>query len=149
MKNLLSSLPGLVTHKKKRLGRGLGSGKGAKSTRGTTRHQKARESIPLHFEGGQNRLVKRFPLLRGKGKNTSKRQAPIILTASRLNIFSDGDVVNAESLIKKKIIEPTMKKRKKKIIAGGKLLRKLEINIPVSESVKKETEKLGGSVTTA
>lgn len=72
MKSLLSSLPKITTKKKKRLGRGLGSGKGAKSGRGTTRHQKARESIPLYFEGGQGRIIKRFPLLRGKGRNKPK-----------------------------------------------------------------------------
>jgi len=69
MKNFLSNLPKIVLHRKKRLGRGISSGKGAKSGRGTTRHQKAREKIPLHFEGGQGRLVKKFPLLRGKGRN--------------------------------------------------------------------------------
>ncbi len=72
MLNFLSNLPKITHKKNKRLGRGLGSGKGAKSGRGITRHQKARENIPLHFEGGQGRLVKRFPLLRGKGKNKSK-----------------------------------------------------------------------------
>lgn len=70
--NFLSNLPKIVSKKKKRLGRGLGSGKGAKSGRGTTRHQKARENIPVHFEGGQGRIVKRFPLLRGKGRNKPK-----------------------------------------------------------------------------
>ena len=72
MDNILSHLPRIVSKKKKRLGRGLGSGRGAKSGRGTTRHQKARESIPLHFEGGQARMVKKFPLLRGKGRNKPK-----------------------------------------------------------------------------
>lgn len=70
--NFLSNLPKIVLKKKKRIGRGLGSGKGAKSGRGITRHQKAREDIPLHFEGGQGRMVKKFPLLRGKGKNKPK-----------------------------------------------------------------------------
>lgn len=72
MNNILSRLPSIVAKKKKRLGRGLGSGRGSKSGRGTTRHQKARESIPLHFEGGQGRMVKKFPLLRGKGRNKPK-----------------------------------------------------------------------------
>jgi len=72
MLNFLSNLPKIILPKKKRLGRGLGSKKGAKSGRGTTRHQKARESIPLYFEGGQGRIIKRFPLLRGKGKNKPK-----------------------------------------------------------------------------
>ena len=65
----LHQLPQIVARSKKRVGRGLGSGVGAKSGRGTTRHQRAREKIPLSFEGGQNRLVKKFPLLRGKAKN--------------------------------------------------------------------------------
>lgn len=69
MIEFLSSLPKITAKKKKRLGRGPGSGKGAKSGRGTTRHQKAREDIPIHFEGGQGKTIKRFPLLRGKGKN--------------------------------------------------------------------------------
>lgn len=77
MKDFLSNLPKLVTDKKKRLGRGLGSGKGSKSGRGTTRHQKARQSIPLHFEGGQGRMVKRFPLLRGKGRNKPRVNAKL------------------------------------------------------------------------
>lgn len=70
--NFLSNLKKIVLKKKKRVGRGLGSGKGAKSGRGITRHQKAREDIPLHFEGGQGRMVKKFPLLRGKGRNKPK-----------------------------------------------------------------------------
>lgn len=69
MENFLAHLPRLGKRRKKRLGRGLGSGSGAKSGRGTTRHQKAREKIPLHFEGGQGRMVKKYPLLRGKGRN--------------------------------------------------------------------------------
>lgn len=72
MNTFLSDLPKIVDRTKKRLGRGLGSGKGAKSGRGTTRHQKAREDIPLHFEGGQGRMVKKYPLLRGKGRNKPK-----------------------------------------------------------------------------
>jgi len=69
----LSFLPNLVKKRKKRVGRGLGSGKGAKSGRGTTRHQKAREAIPIYFEGGQGRVIKKFPLLRGKGRNKPKK----------------------------------------------------------------------------
>lgn len=72
MANFLSQLPRIVDTSKKRLGRGMGSGKGSKSGRGTTRHQKARESIPLHFEGGQGRMVKKYPLLRGKGRNNPR-----------------------------------------------------------------------------
>ena len=93
MNNFLSNLKTISTKKKKRLGRGLGSGRGAKSGRGTTRHQKARENIPLGFEGGQGRLTKRFPLLRGKGKNKSRKGNSYVIYLKDLNQFKEGDEV--------------------------------------------------------
>jgi len=144
MTNFLSELPKIVVRKKKRLGRGLGSGKGAKSGRGTTRHQKARESIPLHFEGGQARMVKKFPLLRGKGHNKSFQQSPVILSLNHLNRFDDNAVVTIESLVKKNIIGDKIKKVK--VLNRGQLEKKLIIRLPVSARVKKAIEKLGGQV---
>lgn len=72
----LSNLPKIIVSKKKRLGRGAGSGVGGKSGRGTTRHQAAREKIKIWFEGGQNRMIKKFPLLRGKGKMKPRKKEP-------------------------------------------------------------------------
>lgn len=146
MTSLLSQLPGIVSRKKKRLGRGLGSGKGAKSGKGTTRHQKARESIPLHFEGGQAKMVKRFPLLRGKGKNKSVRVPPITIAIKDLNIFNDGDVVNIESLQKKGLINNDKKKISVKILANGVLKKKLKVKLLISRSAKLLVEKAGGEV---
>jgi len=142
--NFLSHLPKIVSRKKKRLGRGLGSGKGSKSGRGTTRHQKARESIPLHFEGGQARMVKKFPLLRGKGRNKPLPLKPLILNLNHLNQFEDESVVSIESLIKKHLIKN--KKRPVKILSRGKLEKKLTVQLPVSGSAKKVIESLKGRV---
>lgn len=146
MSNFLSLLPKIVFRSKKRLGRGTGSGKGIKSGRGTTRHQKARGSIPLHFEGGQGRLVKRFPLLRGKGKNSSKRANPIVIALSQLNVFSEGATITTDSLMKKGFLTEADKKLGVKIIKNGKLEKKLTIQVPVTHSVKSAVEKLGGTV---
>lgn len=145
--DFLSNLPKITEEKKKRLGRGLGSGKGSKSGRGTTRHQKARESIPLHFEGGQGRMVKKYPLLRGKGKNKSREEKPIILSLSRLNVFSDGDVVDMKTLEKKGFVKTSSKGNiSVKILNNGKLEKKLTVRLPVSKSTKAVIEKLGGKV---
>jgi large subunit ribosomal protein L15 len=146
MRNFLSQLPKIFKAKKKRRGRGLGSGRGAKSGRGTTRHQKARESIPLHFEGGQGRLVKKFPLLRGKGKNKSYRPKPIIIKLSWLNTLTDDTVVDRQLLEKKQIIKVGDKITPVKILKQGELKKKLIIRIPVSQSVKKIVEAAGGKV---
>ena len=137
MKTFLSNLPKIVEKKKKRLGRGLGSGKGSKSGRGTTRHQKAREGIPLHFEGGQGRMVKKFPLLRGKGKNTSVFKKPIIINIESLNVFNDGDIVDIKSLVEKGLIEKKQIKFGAKILANGTLKKKLIIKVGLSKSAKK------------
>lgn len=138
----MSNLPKIVNKRKKRLGRGAGSGKGAKSGRGTTRHQGARENIPLHFEGGQGRMVKKYPLLRGKGKNKSIQTKPTIVTLEDLNKFSDGETVTLESLQKIGVIRKSNKRVK--ILANGILKRKLQVQLPVSRSVKILIEKAGG-----
>lgn len=140
----LSNLTKIRTNKKKRLGRGLGSGKGAKSGRGTTRHQAAREDIPLHFEGGQNRLIKRFPLLRGKSKNKSIRQRPQTISLDRLNVFKDGETVDVKTLFEHKIVRSV--KTPVKIVSKGTLERKLNVRVPVTNSVQSSIEKLGGSI---
>lgn len=145
--NFLSNLSKIVQKSKKRLGRGAGSGRGAKSGRGTTRHQRSREDIPLHFEGGQAKVVKKYPLLRGKGKNNSKRPRPVLLKLSALNVYKDDEIVDIESLIKKNIINKNFKKSVVKIVNDKELKRKVTIKkIKVSGSVKKQIEALGGKI---
>jgi len=146
MNNLLSFLPKTTAKKSKRRGRGLGSNKGAKSGRGTTRHQKARENIPLHFEGGQARMVKKFPLLRGKGRNKSFTTKPIIVNLDQLNEFKEEEIVTIDKLVKKNIINIKDKIKGVKVLAKGKLKKKLVIQIPTSKKVKKIVEGLSGQV---
>ena len=146
MNNFLSNLSKMNIKKKKRLGRGLSSGKGSKSGRGTTRHQKARESIPLHFEGGQGRIVKKFPLLRGKGKNNSIEKKTFIVDLEMLNKLTDNSIVSRATLIKENIITNGKENLLIKILANGQLKKKLIIKLPVSKKVKEAVEKLGGQV---
>ncbi len=141
---MLTYIPKLNSKKNKRLGRGAGSGKGGKSGRGTTRHQKARENIPLHFEGGQAKMVKKFPLLRGKSKNKSVKQREMAVSLSALNIFKTGEVVEIKTLLKYKILDDP--RAKAKIVANGKLDKKLTIQLPVSKKAQKLIEKAGGTV---
>lgn len=144
--NILSQLPKIVYKKKKRLGRGLGSGKGSKSGRGTTRHQKAREDIPLYFEGGQGRIIKRFPLLRGKGKNKSLKKKPEVIKLEKLNRLKDNTVVNIDELFKNGLITKKGKSHGVKILADGRLNKKLIVKVPVSKAAKKKIEAVGGKV---
>jgi len=144
MKNFLANLPKITTKRKKRLGRGLSSGKGAKSGRGTTRHQKARENIPLHFECGQARIVKKYPLLRGKGRNKSLKEKPLIISLDMLNNFKNGDIITVDRLVSGKIIKD--KKALVKVLNNGKIDKKLTVQLKASAGAKKKIEAAGGKV---
>jgi len=144
--NTLSNLKSTVHNRKKRVGRGSGSGKGAKSGRGTTRHQAARGKIPLHFEGGQNRLVKKFPLLRGRARNKRVGTKPILISLDTLNKFKEKSLIDLDFLIREKIITQRQKKYGVKVLSNGKIEKALTVALPVSAKAKSTIEKAGGKV---
>jgi len=141
---MLSKLPKIVDKKTKRLGRGSGSGKGNKSSRGTKRHQKAKERIPLHFEGGQAKITKKYPLLRGKGRNKSKKKSTKVLGIEDLNIFKTGQVVDIKALVESGLIDN--EKVIIKIVNNGKLNKKIKLEVNASKSAEEAVKKAGGSV---
>jgi len=142
----LHTLPSIVDQKKKRLGRGLGSGAGSKSGRGTTRHQSARTTIPLHFEGGQNRMVKKFPLLRGKTRNNAIGLKPYVINLGQLNSFDANDVIDLDALVKARMVVEKAYKAGVKILSDGKLEKALQVALPVSKKAQEKIEKAGGKV---
>jgi large subunit ribosomal protein L15 len=68
-------LPKVNEKKKKRLGRGMGSGKGSHTSSRGQKGQKSRTNIHVLFEGMKTKksLLKRLPLMRGKGKFHSRK----------------------------------------------------------------------------
>lgn len=66
----LNSLPQIGKRPKKRVGRGIGSGKGGHTVGRGQKGQKARSKINVAFFGTKMKksLLKRIPMLRGKGK---------------------------------------------------------------------------------
>ncbi len=71
----MTNLPKVVTKSKKRLGRGMGSGKGSHTSSRGQKGQKSRGHIGVLFEGMKMRksFLKRLPLMRGKGKFHAKK----------------------------------------------------------------------------
>jgi len=130
------------THRRKVVGRGLGSGKGTYSTRGG-KGQTARtghSKMPAQFEGGRQPLVRQMPKLRGF---KSLSQKPVTLSLSRLNVFEDGALVNMAALRAKGLVKDTDVKAK---ILKGEIKKKLKLKLPVSASVKAAVEKAGGEI---
>lgn len=138
----LHQLSRLVTRKKKRLGRGYGSGKAKTSGRGT-KGQKARGNIPMGFEGGQLPMIKRLPLLRGKGKNRSQKERAMPVHLSQLRKFPSGTNVTLEILRKHNIIGEDI--RKVKIVGKSTVLVALTVAVPCSKSARTSIAQAGGS----
>src|SRR3989344_5312117 len=94
----MKKLPKVVTKKKKRLGRGYGSGRGGHTVGRGQKGQKARRNLNVLFEGVKVKksFIKKLPLIRGKGKFKAKAK-PLILDISILNEFSGSDVVDIKS----------------------------------------------------
>ncbi|MCC7303841.1 50S ribosomal protein L15 [bacterium] len=145
----LHELTPIVKKSKKRLGRGLSSGAGAKSGRGTTRHQKARRVIPLHFEGGQNKITHRYPLLRGKARNKVIFAKPLTINVTTLNTLEKGSTVDLNVLMEHRMVPSQALKRGVKILGRGTLSVALNIALPVSQKAQLKIEQAGGTLITA
>src|SRR3972149_3826132 len=100
------SVPKVVGKRRKRLGRGYGSGKGGHTVGRGQKGQKARGRIGVLFEGMKVKksLLKRLPFLRGKDRFKGEAGS-VIVSLSSLNILSQDSKVDKETLIKNKIVD--------------------------------------------
>ncbi|OGM11591.1 hypothetical protein A2Z22_02225 [Candidatus Woesebacteria bacterium RBG_16_34_12] len=145
---MTEKLTKIVLKKKKRRGRGYGSGRGGHTVGRGAKGQKARGNIGVIFEGikVKKSLIKRLPLGRGKGKFKAKEK-PIIIKLSYLNLLTSGSRVNIDTLVKNTIVkENDAQKYGVKILGDGELKKKLIIEIPISKSAAKKVEKAGGKI---
>lgn len=134
----------IVQRSKKRIGRGHGSGKVKTSGRGT-KGQKARGTIPPGFEGGQLSLIKRLPLLRGKGKNKSRMEKSFAVSVDKLSVFPKATEIDIALLKKNNLIDKNTKRVK--IVGGTSDLQvPLTVSLPCTKSAHKAIEKAGGTV---
>ncbi|HEX4276509.1 MAG TPA: 50S ribosomal protein L15 [Bryobacteraceae bacterium] len=138
----LSSLkpPAGQKHRKKRIGRGMGSGKGKTSTRG---HKGARSisgySIMRGFEGGQMPLHRRLPK-RGF-TNIFKKQYAIINLRDLEKL--EGDTFTIDSLIARGAI--TKLGDGLKVLGTGDITRGIDIEAHIfSKSAAEKIQKAGG-----
>lgn len=129
---------------KKRIGRGLGSGKGKTGGRGT-KGQKARGSIPVGFSGDLA-FYKKLPRKRGMG-NSPVSIKPKLINLSELNVFKSKAVVDIALLLQAKIITEEDSKKGVKVLGTGELTHALIVELPVSKSARQKIESKGGKLT--
>lgn len=138
--------PAGARKRRRRLGRGNGSGNGTYAGKGI-KGQKARSGggTPPHFEGGQQKIVKRLPEQRG-GVNIF-RIVPAVVNVGQLNVFSAGDQVTTESLWQRGLL--SSKRGPIKILGEGELVQPLTVRADAfSETARAKIAAAGGTVET-
>ena len=128
-----------------KVGRG---GKHAKTAGRGTKGQNARAGRKKRPE--LRDFIKRFPKLRGRGKNSnlSIEQKPVVVSLSALSKkFAAGDTVTVATLKKMGLVNLDKGKLPKVKILGGTTDKKLTISgMMISASAKAAVEKAGGSI---
>ena len=142
----LHNLPKTSTIGKKRLGQGLGSGKGKTSGKGT-KGQKSRGKIAKTLGAAGSLLVRRLPLYRGKYRNKPRGHKAYAINIKYLNILPKDTVVNVETLKKYHILDADFPDHHNvKILGEGKLEVVLTVNLPVSKGAAKKIKDAGGKI---
>ena len=145
MTSTLNTLKSNTGSRKKKLrkGRGIAAGQGASCGFGM-RGQKSRSGRPTRpgFEGGQMPLYRRVPKLKHFEIINQKNFS--IVNLSNLSEFKESEVVNIDSLVKKKLLFKP--KFPLKILGNGEVKVKLKVQAHAFTKVAKEKiEAAGGS----
>jgi large subunit ribosomal protein L15 len=149
----LSNLkPAQARKARKRVGRGLGSGKGRYSGRGI-KGQKARSgshNMRPGFEGGQMPIYMRLGKQRGPYSKDAMPVGPHRTSTVPVNlrdldrVFDDGSEVTLEAMIDKGLVKNT--KTDVKVLGQGDLSKKLTVTAHAfSATAREKIEKAGGT----
>src|SRR5262245_47174289 len=152
--NLSNLKPAQPRKDRKRIGRGLGSGKGRYSGRGL-KGQKSRSGshkMRAGLEGGQSPLYMRLGKQRGPYSADAMPGGPHRTSTQPVNVaaleerFDAGAEVTPEALVEKGLIRNT--RIDVKLLGQGELKKKLSITVhAASASAREEVEAEGGSLT--
>lgn len=138
----LSPVPGSVKERYRK-GRGPGSGNGKTAGKGH-KGQNARSGggVRIGFEGGQIPAYRRLPK-RGFGNTMFAKNYAIVNVSTLNDLFNDGDVVNMEALVAKKLIK--IQECGLKVLGNGEITKKLTVQAKVfSASAREKIEAAGG-----
>jgi large subunit ribosomal protein L15 len=141
----LPAVPG-ARHRRKRVGRGIGSGHGKTATRGQ-KGQRARTGSSKRpgFEGSRNPIIRRLPKRGFRRKDTAQPAAVEVVNLRQLNRFADGERLTLERLAQAHLI--TDQARTVKLLGDGTLTKRVTIVVHrASASAKAKVAQTGGAV---
>ncbi|HZT09304.1 MAG TPA: 50S ribosomal protein L15 [Chloroflexota bacterium] len=129
---------------RRRVGRGLGSGRGKTAGKGT-KGQKARSGggVPPYFEGGQLPLVRRLPYRRGF--TNPFRIAYEVVNLDQLETFDAGATVTPELLRSNRVVRRN--EQPVKVLGRGVLTKALTVRAHAfSKAAEAAIKQAGGSI---
>ncbi|MCQ0090439.1 50S ribosomal protein L15 [Roseovarius sp. M141] len=138
-----------ATKRKKRVGRGAGSGMGKTAGRGI-KGQKSRSGVAIKgFEGGQMPLYQRLPK---RGFNKPNRKAFAVVNLGLIQKFIDAGSLDVGSAITEDALIASGLVRRKldgvRVLAKGDVTSKITLEVTgASKSAVEAVEKAGGSLT--
>ncbi|MDP3547063.1 50S ribosomal protein L15 [Phreatobacter sp. HK31-P] len=137
-----------ATHRKMRVGRGIGSGKGKTSGRGV-KGQKSRSGVAIKgFEGGQMPIHRRLPK---RGFNNIFRLSFVEVTLARIQRAIDSGKLKAGNVDEAGLVSSGVVRRARdgiRLVATGELKAKIDLTVSgASAGAVAAVEKAGGSVT--
>ncbi|MCY4445661.1 MAG: 50S ribosomal protein L15 [Rhodobacteraceae bacterium] len=137
--------------KRRRVGRGPGSGMGKTAGRGYN-GQKSRSGVALgSFEGGQMPIYQRLPK---RGFNNYSRKSYAIVNLGNIQKFIDNGKINPEETINSDILVKSGLVRRTldgiRVLANGEITTAVNIEVKgASQAAIKAVEKVGGSLLVA
>ena len=127
---------------RRRVGRGDGSNRGSYSGRGS-KGQKQTGKVPFLFEGGQLRIVKRLPHMRGFTNRFRTEYSPI--NVESLNAFEDGSTISVDDLYASRLVR--RRGSLIKLLGDGDISTQVNIQVHAcSDSARAKVEAAGGTV---
>jgi large subunit ribosomal protein L15 len=141
----LPKVPGRLK-RRKRLGRGVGSGHGKTSTRGQ-KGQRARtgEGKKPGFEGGRTPLIRKIPKRGFRVKSTGHELQRGIVNVAQLNRFRDGERIAPEQLQEAGLVRYSAEVIK--LLGDGELSKRLTVAVhEASVSATAKVTAAGGTV---
>ncbi len=139
-----------ATKRKKRIGRGPGSGMGKMGGRGI-KGQKSRSGVAINgYEGGQMPLYQRLPK---RGFNKPNRKEFAVVNLGLIQKFVDAKKLDGSNITEDTLVESGLVRRKRdgiRVLAKGDVTGKLSIEVTgASKSAVEAVEKAGGSLKVA
>jgi large subunit ribosomal protein L15 len=129
------------TKRRKRVGRGNGSGKGTYCGKGRN-GQQAHGHVPRGFEGGQTPLHRRLPLRRGFTRFGGPEYGVVNVGALDAH-FPDGAEITADMIVESGLVKREMDGVR--VLGGGEVTKKLVVKAKhFSDTAKEKLEKAGG-----